>query len=471
LAQIIICFEKRNERVARLFSHALKTVGHRVWLQATTSRLNDAVWQQADVCVFLLGLDYTPAMRQRLKVARRLKKICIPVLIEPQWDAETMRPGTYINATGNLQDAAVQLVAAVQRLTRGEPPRSTVLWPKWIVITSLLLIVTIAILLRVYQLNGTETVSLPTAMLLAPADISGASMNTPTPALQATGLTTLPTTNASPPTETPLATEIEAISATLTAPTDAAAPVHPSPAASLTPVPESATFADTPAPTNSLPSASATFTITPSAAPTLRIIRATPRARFSLQPQKGLAPLTVNFTNETIGSVIAYKWDFNDDAIIDSTAASPPPYVYEKPGLYLISLVASGPGGDSTPFRKAIVVLAPTRTPTPLPSPIPPTSTPLPTLTFTPLPSQTPAPTASRTPTSTLTPTETATLTPTPLPPTETETPLPTASATETEMPTLEPTDTPQRTPTDTETLVPEPDSELEMSPTAGETE
>ncbi len=199
-----------------------------------------------------------------------------------------------------------------------------------------------------------------------------------------------------------------------------------------------------------------------------------PNALFSLSPTTGVAPLAVQFTNQSSGNITGYTWNFGDGSISNEPN---PSHTFASSGNYTVTLYASGPGGIST-AQANVIVSVPTATASPVPpvvtlappqitdtltnTAIPPdnTLTPseTPTATFT--PTETPVPpTATFTLTETpVPPTATFTLTETPVPPTATftltETPVPpTATFTLTETP-VPPTETPVP-PTDTPT--PEP--------------
>jgi len=55
------------------------------------------------------------------------------------------------------------------------------------------------------------------------------------------------------------------------------------------------------------------------------------------EPQTGPAPLYVRFYNYTIGNIKQYRWDFNNDGIIDSYQANPK-WTYNEPGYYSVKL-------------------------------------------------------------------------------------------------------------------------------------
>ncbi len=77
---------------------------------------------------------------------------------------------------------------------------------------------------------------------------------------------------------------------------------------------------------------------------------------FTGTPTNGVAPLTVNFTNTTTGAT-NYAWDFGDgQSATNFNSAN----TYNNPGVYTVSLSATGPGGTNTLARtNYIVVIAP----------------------------------------------------------------------------------------------------------------
>jgi PKD repeat protein len=179
-----------------------------------------------------------------------------------------------------------------------------------------------------------------------------------------------------------------------------------------------------------------------------------PNAAFSANPTSGQAPLTVQFTNQTVGNVNTYVWNFGDGTL--STSQSPS-HQFLLPGTYVVTLLASGPGGLDTAQQAIQVFPPPTFTPTTTLTPShTPTGTLPPTATATATPTNTPTSTLTATPTNTqavvVVPTSTSTATSTPLPP---PTNTPTATATGTLPPTFTPTATSTNTPTDLPTATP----------------
>jgi subtilisin family serine protease/PKD repeat protein len=67
-----------------------------------------------------------------------------------------------------------------------------------------------------------------------------------------------------------------------------------------------------------------------------------PSADFSGAPVEGSAPLEVQFTDTSAGTVDTWLWDFGDE--ITSTLENPS-HLYDESGVYTVSLQVFGPGG------------------------------------------------------------------------------------------------------------------------------
>ncbi|MFC2058923.1 PKD domain-containing protein [Chloroflexota bacterium] len=68
-------------------------------------------------------------------------------------------------------------------------------------------------------------------------------------------------------------------------------------------------------------------------------------ADFTADPTSGTAPLEVQFTDQSVGSVDSWDWDFGDGGT--STEQSPS-YIYQNAGDYTVSLTVNGPAGSDT---------------------------------------------------------------------------------------------------------------------------
>jgi PKD repeat protein len=77
-------------------------------------------------------------------------------------------------------------------------------------------------------------------------------------------------------------------------------------------------------------------------------------AEFAAAPTTGVAPLTVQFTDLSGGSVEAWSWSFGDGT---SASTQHPHHVFTTPGTYTVSLTASGPAGSDTRSKPACVTV------------------------------------------------------------------------------------------------------------------
>lgn len=73
-----------------------------------------------------------------------------------------------------------------------------------------------------------------------------------------------------------------------------------------------------------------------------------PEANFSGNPQTGVVPKLVSFTDLSSGNITSWNWEFGDGGT--STAANPS-HEYTTPGTYTVALTVSGPGGSDTKTR------------------------------------------------------------------------------------------------------------------------
>ncbi len=81
-----------------------------------------------------------------------------------------------------------------------------------------------------------------------------------------------------------------------------------------------------------------------------------PQARFRTDKRTGYAPLTVRFTDQSLGKVSDWKWDFGDGEF--STERNPT-HEFNKTGVYSVSLTVSGPSGTNQVSRKGYIVVSP----------------------------------------------------------------------------------------------------------------
>jgi parallel beta-helix repeat protein len=85
----------------------------------------------------------------------------------------------------------------------------------------------------------------------------------------------------------------------------------------------------------------------------------TPVANFTANPTSGRASLTVQFTDTSTNNPTSWRWDFNNDGIIDSTQQNPL-YKYMTAGVYTVTLNATNAAGsDNETKTDYITVTAP----------------------------------------------------------------------------------------------------------------
>ncbi len=86
-------------------------------------------------------------------------------------------------------------------------------------------------------------------------------------------------------------------------------------------------------------------------------INPSPVASFTASPDRGAAPLTVQFTNSSTGAT-AYAWKFLDKVPASSTRPSPV-YTFAALGTYAAELTATNDFGCQSVMSKTMVVLVP----------------------------------------------------------------------------------------------------------------
>ena len=80
-----------------------------------------------------------------------------------------------------------------------------------------------------------------------------------------------------------------------------------------------------------------------------------PVAQFGASATSGTAPLTVNFSSTSTGTISTYAWTFGD-----STAGSTqnPSHVYSSAGVYTVGLTVTGPGGSNTKTNSSYITVS-----------------------------------------------------------------------------------------------------------------
>gem|GEM_PF-7081015 len=86
---------------------------------------------------------------------------------------------------------------------------------------------------------------------------------------------------------------------------------------------------------------------------TVTIEDTAPVADFIASQTSGMAPLTVDFINNSSGydQPLSYEWDFNNDGVIDSYEINPS-YTYTTAGQYTVSLKVSDADGSSNTLTR-----------------------------------------------------------------------------------------------------------------------
>jgi len=69
-----------------------------------------------------------------------------------------------------------------------------------------------------------------------------------------------------------------------------------------------------------------------------------PVTAFTASPMRGAAPLLVNFTDASVGTITNHSWTFGDGS---TSGAVNPSHTYSTAGVYSVTLAVSGPGGSS----------------------------------------------------------------------------------------------------------------------------
>lgn len=80
-----------------------------------------------------------------------------------------------------------------------------------------------------------------------------------------------------------------------------------------------------------------------------------PTADFSTITVTGIAPLSVNFSSATTGTVTSYSWSFGDGS---TSTQQNPAHTYAAAGSYTVSLTVTGPGGQKTTTKQSYINVA-----------------------------------------------------------------------------------------------------------------
>ncbi|MEC4749970.1 LamG-like jellyroll fold domain-containing protein [Methylomicrobium sp. Wu6] len=97
--------------------------------------------------------------------------------------------------------------------------------------------------------------------------------------------------------------------------------------------------------TVSLTVTSSTGNVTTTKSNFITVTSPAPVANFTATPTSGVAPVTVNFTDASTGSITSWSWSFGDGS---TSTASSPSHTYSGAGSYTVSLTVTGAGGNNT---------------------------------------------------------------------------------------------------------------------------
>jgi PKD repeat protein len=76
-----------------------------------------------------------------------------------------------------------------------------------------------------------------------------------------------------------------------------------------------------------------------------------PIAQFTLNTTQGQAPLTVQFTDQSVSTGTAsYQWDINNDAVVDYTSRNPV-HTYQTAGNYTVKLTVTNASGSDSEIK------------------------------------------------------------------------------------------------------------------------
>ncbi|AKB51859.1 Chitin binding protein [Methanosarcina barkeri str. Wiesmoor] len=81
---------------------------------------------------------------------------------------------------------------------------------------------------------------------------------------------------------------------------------------------------------------------------------AAPVANFTTNVTTGTAPLEVQFTDASTGTVSSYSWDFDNDGNVDSTEQNPI-YTYAAAGTYTVNLTVSNEDGSDSEVKTGYI--------------------------------------------------------------------------------------------------------------------
>ena len=390
MGRVYLIYTHDEKGFVRSLGNALDDAGHAVWLENMqqdftpdqSERLRRAL-RLSHLVVVLLSPPAieSPRLRQRLVTARRYDRPILPVLAEPITRSPFAR---VLDATADPDAAIARIVRIANRHLGAPEARSPFLYRR--VFATLLLFGLVLLLLTALTLAQQPIFEVVESATQIPSPIEATFTRTTTPTVTATSTpsatptqTRTPTATLTPVPETPTPAGIP-FAAFSASPLQGNAPL------TVTFTNESGgniaeyrwdftgdevTDSTRPAPppvTYNTPGIyHVTLTVTgldgarDSTTTSIVVYGSAPnplRAAFTAHPTTGSAPLTVRFTNQSAGNIMAYAWDFDGDGAVDSTDPNPASFTYLRPGTYTASLVVSDASGPSQPATTTITVSA-----------------------------------------------------------------------------------------------------------------
>jgi len=81
-----------------------------------------------------------------------------------------------------------------------------------------------------------------------------------------------------------------------------------------------------------------------------------PDARFDNAVTSGPAALSVAFTDQSIGHITSWEWDFGDGQV---SALQHPLHVYSRPGVYTVRFRVHSLGGTDGVVKRDLITVTP----------------------------------------------------------------------------------------------------------------
>jgi len=83
-----------------------------------------------------------------------------------------------------------------------------------------------------------------------------------------------------------------------------------------------------------------------------------PTAQFAANITKGLAPLSVQFTDQSVSAgTTSYAWDMNNDGVIDHITKNPS-HTFQEAGTYTVSLNVTNASGSNTTVKTRYITIS-----------------------------------------------------------------------------------------------------------------